>query len=96
MQIFATPSSVPTTKGNFGYPRWVNGAYRAQQKSKGVFAQVSETALFFGHKQWFGAYPLLGFIGIMASGIWLNNLRYQQENYYSSKADGSEHAGGGH
>ena len=79
--------------GTETYPRWVNPANRAP---KSFLRQVRETAVFFGHKQWFGAFPLLGFMGIMTSGIWFNNLRYQETNYYSLKADGSEAAGGGH
>ena len=69
---------------------------RKPQPPKSFFTQAKEAAIFFGHKQWFGAMPILGFVGLMTSGIWLNNLRYEHENYYSLKADGSEHAGGGH
>jgi large subunit ribosomal protein L40e len=87
------PTVAADASTNGGYPRWVNPANRMK---KPFFMQVREAAVFFGHKQWFGAVPLLGFMGIMTSGIWLNNLRYQESNYYSLKADGSEAAGGGH
>jgi ubiquitin len=75
------------------YPKYINPAFRAP---KPFFTQVRETAMFFGHKQFFGAIPVLGFTAIMLSGIWFNNLRYQKNNYYSMKSDGSELAGGGH
>ena len=75
------------------FPKHVNPEFR---KPKGLFINLRNTMVFFGHKQWFGAYPILGFVGLMASGIWLNNLRYETNNYYSIKADGSELAGGGH
>ena len=75
------------------YPKYINPAFR---QPKPFFRQMRETMLFFGHKQFFGAFPLLGFMGLLTSGIWLNNLRYQHNYYYSMKADGSALAGGGH
>jgi ubiquitin-large subunit ribosomal protein L40e len=75
------------------YPKYIKSEYR---RSKPILIQLNEAMRFYGHKQWFGAFPILGFVGLMASGIFLNNKRYESNNYYAIKADGSELAGGGH
>jgi ubiquitin len=76
-----------------GYPKYINPAFR---QPKAFVTHVKETVLFFGHKQLFGALPVLGFTALLVSGIWFNNLRYQDRYYYSIKSDGSALAGGGH
>ena len=74
-------------------PKHINPAFRAP---KSVVKNLVETVQYFGHKQLFGAVPVIGFTCLLLSGIWLNNLRYQNNNYHSMKADGSALAGGGH
>ena len=75
------------------YPKYVNPAFR---QPKPLCTHIREMVVFFGHKQLFGAMPVLGLSALLVSGVYFNNIRYQDEVYYSMKSDGSALAGGGH